>query len=173
MDAARRAHVAYRFDRFTLDLPRGTLLAPDGAELRLRPKSFALLRLLVENAGRLLDRDAIMAAVWPDVFVTDDSVAQCVRDVRRALGDEAQRLLRTVPRRGYHLAAEVSTPVSPGSEPDVPPAPAPEPALQGEPSAEPQAASTRSEVEHRLSAIVAADVVGYARHMEDDEAGTV
>src|SRR3954454_959660 len=108
MDAGRRLLVAYCFDRFTLDLPRGTLLAPDGSELPLRPKSFALLRLLVENAGRLLDRDVIMAAVWPDVFVTDDSITQCVRDVRRALGDEAQRLLRTVPRRGYIFVTEVA-----------------------------------------------------------------
>src|SRR3954453_2584089 len=107
MDAARRPHVAYCFDRFTLDLPRGTLLAPDGAEVPLRPKSFALLRLLVENAGRLLDRDAIMAAIWPGLFVTDESIAQCVRDVRRALGDEAQRLVKTVPKRGYRLEAEV------------------------------------------------------------------
>ena len=56
---------AWRFDQFTLDLARGALLGPDGAEVSLRPKSFALLRLLVDSAGRLVDRDAIMAAVWP------------------------------------------------------------------------------------------------------------
>ena len=74
----------------------------------LRPKSLALLRLLVEYAGRVLDRDAIMAAVWPDVVVTDKSITQCIRDIRRALGDEAQQLLKTVPKRGYLLAAEVT-----------------------------------------------------------------
>jgi TolB-like protein/DNA-binding winged helix-turn-helix (wHTH) protein len=108
MDEDAAGPLAYRFGGFTLDLARGALLGPGGAEVPLRPKSFALLRLLVESAGRLLDRDAIMAAVWPDVTVTDDSITQCVRDVRRALGDEAGRLLRTVPRRGYLLAAEVS-----------------------------------------------------------------
>ena len=108
MDAERTPSGAWRFDRFTLDLARGALLGPDGAEVPVRPKSFALLRLLVENAGRLLDRDAIMAAVWPDVIVTDESITQCVRDVRRALSDEAQSLLRTIPRRGYLLTAEVS-----------------------------------------------------------------
>jgi adenylate cyclase len=82
-----------------LDLSWGALLAPGGAELPLRPKSFALLQLFVENAGRLLDRDTIMGAVWPDVFVTDDTITQCIRDIRRALGDKAQRLVRTVPRR--------------------------------------------------------------------------
>src|ERR671932_1737032 len=106
-DAGRPRPVAYRFDRFTLDLACGALLGSDGTELPLRPKSFALLRLLVESAGRLLDRDAIMAAVWPDVTVTDDSITQCVGEVRRALGDEAGHLLRTVPRRGYLFAAEV------------------------------------------------------------------
>src|SRR3954451_4965708 len=108
MDAEKLPGRAYYFDRFVLDLRRGALLALDGAELPLRPKSFALLQLIVENAGRLLDRDAIMGAVWPDVFVTDDSITQCVRDIRRALADDAQRLLRTVPRRGYLFDAEVS-----------------------------------------------------------------
>ena len=49
--------VAYRFDRFTLDIARGALLGPDGAEIPLRPKSMALLRLLVEHAGQAVDRD--------------------------------------------------------------------------------------------------------------------
>jgi DNA-binding winged helix-turn-helix (wHTH) protein len=108
MDAEKLSCRAYRFDRFVLDLNRGALLAFDRGELPLRPKSFALLQLLVENAGRLLNRDTIMEAVWPDVFVTDDSITQCVGDIRRALGDEAQRLVRTVPRRGYLLTVEVS-----------------------------------------------------------------
>src|SRR3712207_1748525 len=106
MHAEKPPRMVYRFDHFTLDLARGALLASDGAELPLRPKSFAMLQLLVENAGRLLDRDAIMRAVWPNMFVTDDSIAQCVHDIRRAFGDEARGLLRTVPRRGYLFAAE-------------------------------------------------------------------
>ena len=69
MDSRTGAQSAWRFDRFTLDLARGALLGPDGAEVPLRPKSLALLRLLLENAGFVVDRDAIMAAVWPDVTV--------------------------------------------------------------------------------------------------------
>ncbi len=98
----------YRFDCFTLDLVRGALLAAGGTEVALRPKAFAFLRQLVENAGRLIDRDEIMAAIWPGVIVTDDSVTQVVKEIRRALGDGEQRLLRTVPRRGFLFAAEVS-----------------------------------------------------------------
>lgn len=104
---ARPVPRAHRFDRFTLDHARGALLGPEGAEIALRPKAKALLRLLVENAQRVVSRDAIMAAVWADVVVTDESITQCVRDIRRALGDVAQALVRTVPKHGYRLAAEV------------------------------------------------------------------
>ena len=103
---------------FTLDLARGALLGPDGAEVPLRPKSFALLRLLVENAGRLVDRDGIMAAVWPDVVVGDEWITQCIRDFRKALGDEAQQLLRSVPKRGYQ--PEVGRKFLSGSHADFP-----------------------------------------------------
>src|ERR687889_2086195 len=102
----------YRFEGFTLDLARGSLLAADGAEIALRPKALALLRYLVEHPGRLIDRDELMQAVWPSVFVTDDSVTQCVKEVRRALDDAEQRLLRTLPRRGYLWAAQVSRAVA-------------------------------------------------------------
>lgn len=128
MDAAATKAV-WRFDRFTLDLPRGALLAADGTELALRPKSFAVLRYLVENAGRLSSHGEILRAVWPGIFVTGDSVAQCVKEIRRVLGDDEQRLLRTLPRRGYLLAAEVSrldgaevAPTMPAASPASPPA---------------------------------------------------
>lgn len=101
---------AYRFDRFIVDLDRMALIA-DGAEVPLRPKAFDTLRTLALHAGQVVTKDALVAAVWPDVFVNDDALAQCVRDVRKALGDEAQQMLRTVPRRGYMLAADVE-PVS-------------------------------------------------------------
>jgi adenylate cyclase len=99
---------AYQFDRFVLYPDRGVLLSAEGREIALRPKALTLLRLLVENAGRLLDRDTIMRAVWSDVIISDDGITQCVRDIRRALADDAQRILRTVRQRGYILTAEVS-----------------------------------------------------------------
>jgi TolB-like protein len=106
--ASSALRAVYRFDRFTLDLVRGGLFAEDGSQLALRPKSFDLLRYMVMRSGQLVDRDELMQAVWPNVFVTDDSVAQCVKDIRRALADQTQRLLRTVPRRGYLLDAPAS-----------------------------------------------------------------
>jgi TolB-like protein len=98
----------YCFDRFTLDLCRSTLMTADGSEIPLRPKSFALLRHLIENPGRLITRDELMHVLWPGTFVTDESVAQCIRDVRRALGNDGERWLRTLPRRGYLFTALVS-----------------------------------------------------------------
>ncbi len=62
----------------------------------------------LKTPGELLDRDTINRVIWSDIAVTDDSITQCVRDIRRAIGDDAQRILRTVPRRGYLLAADVT-----------------------------------------------------------------
>jgi adenylate cyclase len=108
MDATA-AVLAFSFEGFVLDLGRGSLLTRAGEEIPLRRQSFELLRLLVENAGKLLDRDTINRVIWPDVAVTDDSITQCVSEIRRAIGDGAQRTLKTVLRRGYLFAAQVDT----------------------------------------------------------------
>ncbi len=101
----------------TLDLARGRLTGPQG-DIALRAKSFGLLAHLARNRGRVIAKDELIAAVWPDVTVSDESLTQCVHDLRRALGADGPQLLRTVPRRGYMLVAQgplaVSTPV-PGS----------------------------------------------------------
>ena len=97
----------YRFEAFELD-PVRHMLSRGGERIEVRPKTFELLRLLAENAGRLMSKDEIMRAVWPDVVVTDDSLVQCVHELRQALSDAEQRLIRTVPRRGYLLDVLVS-----------------------------------------------------------------
>jgi len=99
---------SYCFEAYTLDLRRGCLRKVD-QEIDLRPKSFGVLRHLVENAGRLVSKDELVKIVWPDVIVTDESLTQCVSEVRRALGDGDQRVIKTVPRRGYLFAASVSS----------------------------------------------------------------
>ena len=98
----------YRFAGCTLDTARGCVLIGDRA-VPLRPQSFRLLGYLVENAGRLVSKDEIIAAIWPNIFVSDDSLTRCVSDIRRALGDEDRRIINTVPRRGYILDVPVST----------------------------------------------------------------
>ena len=96
-----------RFGHCTLDDGRGVLLAPNGTETLLRPKTLELLRLFLRNPGRVVGRSEILDAVWPGLFVSDDSITQCVVELRRAMGDVGTALLRTVPRRGYLLQAPV------------------------------------------------------------------
>ncbi len=92
-----------RFGSVMLDVSRGRLRDRHGAEVALRPKSLDLLLALARNPGRVLSRDELFDAVWPDVTVTEDSIAQCVREVRRAIGDPQGRILRTIIKRGYCL----------------------------------------------------------------------
>jgi TolB-like protein/DNA-binding winged helix-turn-helix (wHTH) protein/cytochrome c-type biogenesis protein CcmH/NrfG len=95
------------FNGYVLDFQRGCLLAAD-EEIALRPKTFGFLRHLVSNPGRLVSKDELLAAVWPNVVVTDDSLVQCVTELRRALRDHDQHLIKTVQRRGYRFEAIVS-----------------------------------------------------------------
>jgi DNA-binding winged helix-turn-helix (wHTH) protein/TolB-like protein len=97
----------YCFDHFTLDMHRGVLVGADGEEVPLRPKSFAFLLFMLEHAGCLVSREAIMEALWSNIYVTDDSLTQCVHDVRHALGNESRHLLRTITGRGYIFNPEV------------------------------------------------------------------
>ena len=97
----------YVFDDFTLDLDRGCLWRA-GQEIKLRHKSFEALKYLVEHNGRLVSKADMIQALWPDVFVTDDSLVQCLIEVRRALGDDEQRYVKTILRRGYLFNARVS-----------------------------------------------------------------
>lgn len=97
---------SYQFGEFTLDVGRGCVLR-GGEEIKLRPKVYETLKYLVENPGRLIGKQELMQAVWPDAFVTDDSLVQCTLELRRALDDRGQHLLKTVPRRGYLFTAEV------------------------------------------------------------------
>src|SRR5438874_1272754 len=90
----------YRFEGFTLDAGKACLYS-GAEEVKLRPKPFEALRYMVERSGRLVSKDELTAAVWPDSFVSDNSLAQCFMEIRKALKDEDQRIIKTVPRRGY------------------------------------------------------------------------
>ena len=96
-----------RFSSFTLDLDRLCLIGPAG-KAELRPKSFEVLRYLLEHSGRVIGKEELIKAVWPDVTVTDESLTRCISEVRRAISDENQRVIKTVPRRGYLLDASTS-----------------------------------------------------------------
>lgn len=107
MSGEQKSRAIYRFDQFCLDLGRGTLRGANGADLDLRPKAFALLHHLLDHPNRLHSREDLFETLWPGVIVSDDSLTQCVSDLRRVLGDRANHVLRTVPRRGYMLSVDV------------------------------------------------------------------
>jgi adenylate cyclase len=100
------ARKVFHFEGFALDVMHRTL-RHGSEDAELRPRSFDVLRYLVENTGRLVTKDEIIAAVWPKVIVTDESLTRCVSDVRLALRDRGQRIIKTVPRRGYVFASPV------------------------------------------------------------------
>jgi adenylate cyclase len=97
----------FQFADYTLDVVRGSLRTTD-REVELRPKSFAVLCYLVEHAGRLVTKEELIKTIWPNVVVTEESLTRCVSDVRNALGDGDQTIIKTIPRRGYRFAAPVS-----------------------------------------------------------------
>ncbi|AZQ66812.1 cupin domain-containing protein [Silicimonas algicola] len=92
----------FLLDTATCELKRGQTL------VALRPKSYDLLNLLVERAGSVVGKNALQDALWPDVTVQENSLTQCVADLRRRLGDEEGHLIRTVPKRGYMFTSSVT-----------------------------------------------------------------
>jgi len=96
------------FAGFELDTERARLRGPGGEVIRLRPKSFDMLQLFVTNAGRVLSKQDLIDAIWPNIHVGDDSLFQCVREIRTALGDDQRQLIKLVSGRGYLFEAEVT-----------------------------------------------------------------
>ena len=96
----------FQFGEFILDTGKGCVFKGDD-EVKLRPKVYEALKYFVEHPGKLVGKQELMQAVWPDAFVTDDSLVQCTLELRRALDDRSQKLLKTVPRRGYIFTADV------------------------------------------------------------------
>jgi TolB-like protein/DNA-binding winged helix-turn-helix (wHTH) protein len=110
--AATAAAPGIRIGGAEADLAEGRIRAPDGTVTELRPQSAAVLRALAARRGETVRKDDLHAAVWGDIAVTDDSLVQCVADIRRALG-AARDALQTLPKRGYRLEAETTAPRRP------------------------------------------------------------
>ncbi|MBT9549412.1 MAG: winged helix-turn-helix domain-containing protein [Hydrogenophaga sp.] len=100
------ASTRLRFEDFDLDAGCRTLCRA-GQRLDLRPRSFDVLVYLAEAAGRPVGKDELLAAVWPDVVVGEESLTRCVSDIRQVLGENGQDIIKTLPRRGYVFAAPV------------------------------------------------------------------
>ncbi|RWD30268.1 winged helix-turn-helix domain-containing protein [Mesorhizobium sp.] len=87
----------------TADVSSETLRDKSNRTIALRQQTFAVLRHLLANADRVVTKDDLMRAVWNGIAVTDDSLVQCIHEIRAALNDSRQTVVQTVPRRGYRL----------------------------------------------------------------------
>jgi TolB-like protein/Flp pilus assembly protein TadD len=107
---------AYRFGPFQLDI-RERLLSRGAQAIPLRLKVFDTLRVLVENAGRLMTKQELLDAVWPETAVEENNLNHNVSVLRKALGEKAtgQQYIETVPRVGYRFVAPVDGPVAPAA----------------------------------------------------------
>jgi DNA-binding winged helix-turn-helix (wHTH) protein len=98
----------YEFDDFRLDAGR-RLLWSDGQPLPLTPKAFDTLLYLVRNAGKTIDKDELMAAIWPDTVVEENNLNKNISILRRRLQEKPgeHRFIATVPGKGYRFVASV------------------------------------------------------------------
>ncbi len=101
------ASPAFRFGPFVLDVADRSLKR-DGVAVALTPKLFDLLVALVTNAGRLVEKDALLTSVWPDVAVEEGNLTKGIFSLRQLLEDEGTRYIETVPKRGYRFAGLVT-----------------------------------------------------------------
>jgi DNA-binding winged helix-turn-helix (wHTH) protein/Tol biopolymer transport system component len=113
-NAAQDSEGGYRFGPFRLEVRRKRLWR-DGQLVSLTPKATDTLVALVSQAGEVVEKDDLMRAVWPDTFVTEDTLTQNISTLRKALGDTAEvpDYIATVPRRGYRFIAPVTSAAAP------------------------------------------------------------
>ncbi len=102
----------HHFDDFTVDSEQKVLLR-NGAPLPLAPKVFDTLLILVEDGGRIVEKEALMNRLWPDTFVEESNLTFNIQQLRKALGDDARHphFIETVPRRGYRFIARIEEPL--------------------------------------------------------------
>jgi len=107
---AAKSQVAYEFANFRL-MPGEKQLVRDAKTVKLQPKVFDTLQMLVENHGRLVDKDDFLRKLWPDTYVEEATLAHCVSELRRTLRKESDgaELIETVAKRGYRFLAPVKT----------------------------------------------------------------
>lgn len=86
---------------FAIDWERGVVADAQGVSTVLRAQSLAVLRELHSRAGNLVSKEDLLEKVWPNLAVTDDSLVQCVAELRRALRDDKHSIIKTLPKRGY------------------------------------------------------------------------
>lgn len=97
-----------RFGDFQIDPLRAELRRLDGEVVKLRPKPFDMLVFFASESGRVIGKRELMERFWPGVHVGEDSLFQCIREIRAALGDNQRQILRNISGRGYLFEADVA-----------------------------------------------------------------
>ena len=105
------------FGTFRLDVQNATL-ERDGRPVALTPKAFSVLHHLARHAGRLVTKEEFLDVVWPGVFVGDAALKVCIREIRKAIGDDPQAptYIQTAHRRGYRFVAPVTLVTAPRAD---------------------------------------------------------
>jgi DNA-binding winged helix-turn-helix (wHTH) protein len=116
MSEVRISAAGYRFDGFHLDA-RNRQLWREGKPVALNSKYFDVLLMLVSRRGELVEKQSIFDEIWDGVFVTDAALTQCIKDIRRQLGDDASspRYIKTVPKHGYVFIGNAAEAVAEGA----------------------------------------------------------
>lgn len=98
----------YRFGAYQVDIGK-RLLTKNGQPCEIQPRSFEILRLLVEHAGNTISKEQLMTEIWKGVHVNENSVDKQISIIRKLLGDgeDSRPYIDTVPREGYRFVAEV------------------------------------------------------------------
>ena len=104
---SQQTRCLFEFGPFRIDTANRLLLR-DGKPIALKPKVVDTLLVLVENAGRVLEKDELIEKLWPDSFVEEGNLTQNIYELRKALNSGAEEsYIETIPRRGYRFAGQV------------------------------------------------------------------
>ena len=110
VDVTSSDPIVYAFGEFRLDASKRLIFASDGEIVPLMPKAYEILAYLVGNSGRVIDKDELLSAIWPDTAVEENNLTQNISAIRRMLGEKHRenRFIATVPGRGYKFVAPVT-----------------------------------------------------------------
>lgn len=115
METVEDKRFIYEFGKFVLD-PQEKILFSEGAPLHLPAKEFETLLFLVENNGRALTKEEMLAAIWQDAFVEEGNLAKQISRLRKIFNSNGEKFIETLPKRGYRFSAEVSQVFQPAME---------------------------------------------------------
>ncbi len=118
METAENNKFVYEFGKFSLD-PQEKTLFSDGLAMHLPPKEFETLLLLVENNGRALSKDEMMASLWQDAFVEESNLAKQISRLRKIFNGDGAARIETLPKHGYRFSADLRQTYSEAERPVI------------------------------------------------------